>query len=292
MQWYSKRSVIALLVIPSLLLYTLYMIIPVIVTVYYSLTVYNGLGVPKWAGLKNYTSLLADRYFLISLKNTLIVFSMAVLLLIPLSFFLALLLNRSFRGSGFAKAMSFSPNIISPVLIGLMWVFILDPTTGLINSGLRALGLEHLCQVWIGGQTLTPFSVGLVFIWQKLGFHATVFLAGLKTVPNELYEACAIDGANGWQQLRYVTLPAISQTVLINLVLAITASFKVFEIVLQLTNGGPGHVSELLVTYMYSTTFISARFGYGMSIAIVGFVLSVLLSFGIKRPIERTVEAS
>ena len=287
MYWFSKRWIKIVMIVPTMLLFLAYMVIPIGVSIYYSFTNFNGLGKPKWIGLTHYQALLRDADFLLSLKNSMIVFIMGVFLLLPLAFFLSLLLNRTFKGNTLAKGMAFAPNIVAPILIGLMWVFILDPKMGLLNAFLRAIGLENWQQEWIGGMKMTPYMVGIVFIWQKLGFHATIFLSGLKMVPGDVYEAAQVDGANKWQVMAKITLPMIRQTILINLVLAITASFKVFELVLQLTGGGPAHVSELMVTYMYYNTFTSARFGYGMAIAVVAFLLSAVMSFTCMRLVNR-----
>lgn len=290
MYWFSKRWIKVVMIVPTLLIFSAYMVIPIGVSLYYSFTDFNGLGKARWVGLANYQALLGDADFLISLKNSMIVFIMAVCVLLPLSFFLSLLFNRAFKGNTFVKGIAFAPNIVAPVLIGLMWVFILDPKTGLLNALLRAIGLEYWQQEWIGGQALTPYMVGIVFIWQKLGFHATIFLSGLKMIPGEIYEAAWVDGANKWQAMTRITLPLIRQTILINIVLAITASFKVFELVLQLTGGGPAHVSELMVTYMYYNTFTSARFGYGMSIAVIAFLLSAVMSFACMQIVNKESE--
>ena len=222
-------------------------------------------------------ALFSDKIFYIALKNTGLVLAMSLLLIVPCSFGLSLLFARKMRGGKLVKAFCFSPNIISPILIGLIWVFILDPKIGLINAFLRYIGVSAQPE-WIGGKTLTPYCVGAIFLWQTLGYNATIFLAGIKMVPQELYEASEIDGAGKVQQLIYITFPMIRQTIIIVMLLVITGCFKIFEIVYQLTGGGPNHMSDLLVTYMYYSTFTSSRYGYGMSIASVTFLISALFA--------------
>jgi raffinose/stachyose/melibiose transport system permease protein len=263
---------------PTLVIYLTYIILPVIVSFYYSLTEYSGIGAAKFVGLKNYTVLWEDPLFWISLKNTLIVLVVAVLLLLPGSFLLALLLNTKLKGSHAVKASNFAPSIVAPILVGLIWVFILDPQMGLVNVFLRNLGMEQLALQWIGGASLTPYSVGVVFTWQMIGFNATIFLAGLKMIPRDVYESSSIDGAGKWQQLFLITIPMMNETVKINVVLIITGVFKIFETVFLLTNGGPNHLSEVMVTYMYNVTFTSGEYGYGMSIAVVTFLLTMIFS--------------
>lgn len=265
------------MIAPAVILFLLYIIIPVFMAFYYGFTNFTGIGKPEFLGLRNYITLFSDKIFYIALKNTGLVLAMSLLLIVPCSFGLSLLFARKMRGGKLVKAFCFSSNIISPILIGLIWVFILDPKIGLINAFLRYIGVSVQPE-WIGGKTLTPYCVGAIFLWQTLGYNATIFLAGIKMVPQELYEASEIDGAGKMQQLIYITFPMIRQTIIIVMLLVITGCFKIFEIVYQLTGGGPNHMSDLLVTYMYYSTFTSSRYGYGMSIASVTFLISALFA--------------
>ena len=277
MHWFSTKKTKILMIAPAVILFLLYIIIPVFMAFYYGFTNFTGIGKPEFLGLRNYITLFSDKIFYIALKNTGLVLAMSLLLIVPCSFGLSLLFARKMRGGKLVKAFCFSPNIISPILLGLIWVFILDPKIGLINAFLRYIGVSVQPE-WIGGKTLTPYCVGAIFLWQTLGYNATIFLAGIKMVPQELYEASEIDGAGKMQQLIYITFPMIRQTIIIVMLLVITGCFKIFEIVYQLTGGGPNHMSDLLVTYMYYSTFTSSRYGYGMSIASVTFLISALFA--------------
>lgn len=277
MHWFSTKKTKILMIAPAVILFLLYIIIPVFMAFYYGFTNFTGIGKPEFLGLRNYITLFSDKIFYIALKNTGLVLAMSLLLIVPCSFGLSLLFARKMRGGKLVKAFCFSPNIISPILLGLIWVFILDPKIGLINAFLRYIGVSAQPE-WIGGKTLTPYCVGAIFLWQTLGYNATIFLAGIKMVPQELYEASEIDGAGKVQQLIYITFPMIRQTIIIVMLLVITGCFKIFEIVYQLTGGGPNHMSDLLVTYMYYSTFTSSRYGYGMSIASVTFLISALFA--------------
>lgn len=278
MIWLSKRRYILGMLLPTLLVYLVYIILPVIVSFYYSFTTYTGIGKAELVGIKNYVALWHDTLFWLSLKNTLIVLIVSITLLLPGAFLLALLLNVKIKSGNAIKALNFAPSIIAPILVGLIWVFILDPQMGLINVFAKSLGLNQLALQWIGGKTLTPYSVGIVFTWQMIGFLATIFLAGLKMIPRDIYESSSIDGAGKLQQLFSITIPMLNETIKINVVLIITGVFKIFETVLLLTNGGPNHLSEVLVTYMYNVTFTSGEYGYGMSIATVTFLLTMVFS--------------
>lgn len=277
MRWFSKKSTKAWMIMPTVLLLTVFVIVPVIMAFYYSFTNFTGIGQPKMTGLSNYRTLFKDPVFYVALKNTCIILGLSTIFIVLCSFGLALLLNRKAKGIKLMQSLCFVPNIISPILIGLIWVFILDPKIGLVNAVLRMLGSE-LQPAWIGGRVLTPYCVAFIFLWQTVGYNATIFVAGLRMVPEDLYEAAKIDGAGSWQRLVYITCPMIKQTIVIVMLLIVTGSIKIFEIVYQLTGGGPNHLSDTLVTYMYFSTFTSSKYGYGMSIASVTFLISAVFA--------------
>ena len=278
MHWLSKKSTKIIMIMPAVILFTVFFLAPIFISVYYSFTDFSGIGAAKFIGFKNYQVLLKDKFFFIALKNTFIILIGITIIILPLSFIVALLLEKPFRGSGVVQSMIFAPNVIAPILVGLIWLFILDPKMGMINAILRSIGLSDYQQQWIGGKTLTPYSVAFVYLWQVLGFYTTINMAGLRSIPADIYEAAEIDGANYFQRIRKITIPMMKNTIVINTILIITGGFKIFETVKQLTNGGPNHMSDVLVTYMYDTTFTSSRYGYGMAVATVSFVLCLIFS--------------
>jgi multiple sugar transport system permease protein/raffinose/stachyose/melibiose transport system permease protein len=267
------------MLVPTTVIYTIFIMFSIIIAGYYSFTKYSGIGKAYWLGFANYLRIFGDRYFVLALKNSLTVLIFSTLLLIVLGFFLASLFKMKLFGNGFSKACIFSPAIIAPIIVGIIWVFIFDPEIGAINALLRATGHGNLTQAWIGGDKLSPLSFALVFFWRQLGYFATIYLAGLNLIPEEIYESAAIDGAGVWRRMWYITIPLMKQTFTITILLAITEVFKIFEIVLQLTNGGPNHLSEVLVTYTYITTFKGGEYGYGMALAIIIFIIMFIFSF-------------
>ena len=278
MHWLSKKSTKIIMIMPAVILFTVFFLAPIFISVYYSFTDFSGIGAAKFIGFKNYQVLLKDKFFFIALKNTFIILIGITITILPLSFIVALLLEKPFRGSGVVQSMIFAPNVIAPILVGLIWLFILDPKMGMINAIFRSIGLSDYQQQWIGGKTLTPYSVAFVYLWQVLGFYTTINMAGLRSIPADIYEAAEIDGANYFQRIRKITIPMMKNTIVINTILIITGGFKIFETVKQLTNGGPNHMSDVLVTYMYDTPFTSSRYGYGMAVATVSFVLCLIFS--------------
>lgn len=278
MHWLSKKRYKVGLMLPTLLVYSIFIILPIAIAVYYSFTKYSGIGKPRFTGLKNYIRLFQDELFWVSFKNTMIMFVLAFVLLLTLSFLIALLLNNKLRAVDFSKALIFSPAIIAPIIVGIIWVYILDPNIGIINNVLDAIGADAFKQKWIGGETLSPYSIAIIYFWQQLGYLVTIFIAGLKMIPGDILEAVKIDGANAIQEIRYVTIPMMRTTISTVAVLIITGVFKIFEIVQQTTGGGPNHLSETLVTYSYSQTFSSGDYGYGMSLATVTFLISLIIT--------------
>lgn len=278
MHWLSKKRYKICLVVPTLLVYMMFIILPIGMAIGYSFTKYSGIGQAKFNGITNYIRLFKDHLFWISLKNTMIMFVLAFFLLLTISFLIALLLNNKLKAVDFSKALIFSPAIIAPIIVGIIWVYILDPNIGIINSVLDAIGASALKHKWIGGSVLSPYSIAVIYFWQQLGYLVTVFIAGLKMIPEEVMEAVKIDGASFWQKTWYVTIPMMKSTISTVSVLIITGVFKIFEIVQQTTGGGPNHLSETLVTYSYSMTFSSGDYGYGMSLATFTFVLSLVIT--------------
>ena len=279
MYWLSTKKAKIIMLLPTLMIYAVFIIIPVFIGCYYSFTDYSGLGKASFVGIKNYVAMFHDKLFLIALKNTFLVLLFSVIFLIVGSFMAALLMNKNFHGNAFFKMVIFAPYVIAPIIIGIIWGYILNPNYGLVNSVLHKIGLDMLAIEWIGGTKWSPLSLAIVFTWQVLGFHGTIFLSGIKAIPGDIYEACDIDGANLLQRLFYVTIPMLKETFIINIVLAVTGVFKIYELVYQMTGGGPTHQSELLTSYMYFTVFTSRRYGYGMAIAVAILLLSILGSF-------------
>ena len=163
MHWLSKKKYKICLMIPTLLVYSIFIMLPIVVAVGYSFTKYSGIGQARFIGLKNYVRLFQDEIFWISLKNTMVMFILAFVLLLTLSFQIALLLNKRLKGVDFSKALIFSPAIIAPIIVGIIWVYFLDPNIGIINNVLDAIGAGNLKQKWIGGDTLSPYSIAIIY---------------------------------------------------------------------------------------------------------------------------------
>ena len=274
MAYFKQRKWLYLLALPAVLFFMMYIIIPFFISLYYSFTNYQGFGAAKWIGLKNYQNLWKSRLFWRSLKNTAETTLTVLVFLVPIAFVIALLLHSVKGLSNFYKTFLFAPVIISSVISGIAWVFILEPGSGLINTLLRKIGLGALTQQWIGGLVLTPYSVALVYIWQQAGYIATILLAALKQIPSELYEAARIDGANRMQIVFHLEIPMVRESFFIVYVLSLTGALKVFDTVRMLTDGGPNRMSESLLTFMYNTTYVDGVVCMGNAISVIIFLIT------------------
>ena len=274
------RRVFFILVAPITIFYLTFIFVPLLVSFSYSLTNYRGIGTPGFIGLRNYSALFIDRNFYISLRNTLIVTAVSTLIAIPLSFLCANFIHRgrgSVKGEVY-KVILFAPNTIGGIIVGLMWIFVLDPSTGLINLVLRKAGLDFLALEWIGGMVLTPYSAGVISSWSVVGFFVVIWMAGLKAIPYEIYESSYIDGATSVQQMFYLTIPLVKESFITLFILGVTGGLKVFETVYMLTGGGPVHYSETMVSYMYTTSFQSFRQGYASAMGVIEFLVAILIT--------------
>lgn len=269
------------LVIP-LLFYICFFLSPSLLGVGYSFTDWSSRSAidgTHFVGLKNYIEIFtSDTDYASGILHTLMFTVVSnIVKLIP-ALLLAVMLQEGLRGKGIYRTILYLPSILPFVIIGIVFKSIFNFDHGLLNTVLEALNLEFLQQKWLSDLDVVWKSIFGVVAWRGIGYCMTIFLAGLQTIPKSLYEAAKIDGANFWQRLRYITLPMLSGAVMINLVFGITYGLKVFDIVYVLTNGGPGHATEVLTTYsfqLYSTG------NYGMSTALNAILLLITAVIGI-----------
>jgi len=246
---------------------------------YYSFTGYRGIGSAVWNNFANYARLIKDQYFWTSVRNSLICAVSLFIFVIPLSFLYALWLRRQTTRNAVYKVIIFASYVIPGVLCALLWSFILKPSNGLMNSVFRAIGLGALAQPWIGATGIwSPVSFSLVCAWSSMGFYMSLWQAGLKSIPADVLEASTLDGCTGFQQISRIILPMLRDNVVSIFIFVLTAALKIYEVVYILTGGGPAHASETIVSYMYTTTFDSMLYGYGMTIAVAEFLFAMLVS--------------
>ncbi len=249
---------------------------PLIASLYYSFTYYPLLAEPSWVGLQNYaTAFFKDRIFWLSSWRTLLWAITTVPLGITGSFFAALLLNRTVPLKTVWRVCFFLPSLTPEIAAALLWMWILQPDIGVVNSTIRALFGVRGPQ-WMASPSWALPSLVLISLWTGIGsIRMLIFLAGLQGVPQELYDASMVDGVNWWQKIRHVTLPMISPTILLNLILGIIGSLQVFGLAFVTTAGGPAYATYFYGLHLYQTAFRSFDMGYGSALA--WFLFSVIL---------------
>lgn len=261
---------------PWLLGMILFNIIPIILAVYYSFTEYTVLQAPRWIGLGNYHEMfVVDELFWKSLYNTIYfsVFSVPISLILAL--FLAMLLNSRVPGQSFFRATFFLPSIVPVVAASVIWAWILHPEYGLVNDMLAKVGIPG--PPWLSSEVWSKPAFILMSLW-GIGPTAIIFLAGLQDVPQHLYEAAEIDGANLWQRIRHITLPLLTPTIFFNLVLGIIGAFQVFTQAYIVSAGGPLWSTLFYVLYLYNQGFQYFKMGYASALAVVLFVIILVLT--------------
>ena len=274
-----QRNKLAILIglIPALLIYLIFSIIPILISIYYSFMDWNGFGSMKFVGLQNFIDIAKDPIFWKSVKNNLFVVIASVFGQIPIALGLALLLNRKLKGAKIFRTIGFMPVVISTVVISLTWNMLLNSEFGFVNQLLKVIGLESWQQNWLGDPKLSMISVCVTIIWQFVGLYFIIFLAALQNVPAEVLEAAQIDGASGWKRTFFITIPMIWDTIILAVILCISGSLKTFDLIYVMTNGGPAHSTEVMAIYMYEKTFSSMKYGYGSAVSLYIFVFSLVL---------------
>lgn len=262
-------------VLPITIVYTICTFLPIMISLYYSGTNFSGFGSYDYVGLKNFKSAFTDRYFAISFRNTLIVALIMVILLVPISFLMALSIEKKSLKTGIYKTIYFLPYTLAGTVVGLIWKFILDPNIGLLNTILRSWGINTSKLEWIGGHYLSPVCFSIIAVWATCGFCMLLWLSGLRQIQSTMLEAAVIDGATRSQQVLRVILPNLRSTMQTVLIIVYTGAIKLFDYVYILTGGGPNHASETLVSYMYNITFKSRLYGYGSAIAVIELLVSI-----------------
>lgn len=266
-----------LFILPNFIFFFTFIVLPVLMGLVISFTDYNGFKQFNFVGLKNYIEMFRDEYFLVSLWHNLLYTLVTVPGTIVFALLLAILVNKGIRGSGIFKTMFFLPNISSMVAVGIVWAIIFNPTQGPLNSFLRSIGIDNP-PMWLSSTNTALWSVMLVAIWKQAGYYMIIILAGLQSIPNQLYEAASIDGANGVRKFFKITLPMLSPTMFMVIILSIINSFQVFDLINIMTEGGPGRSTNVLVYRIYQEGFQKLQFGYASAMAYFLFLIIMVIT--------------
>lgn len=263
--------------LPAILFVGIFLLYPVVYTIYVSFTKWDGLNPPTFIGLQNYLQMFQERVFGTSLLNTVVWVAATLLFPVLLGLLLAVFISR-IPLQGFYKAIFYLPYAISATSVAVIWTYMLAPD-GTINQLLRAAGLDTLARPWLMQPPWNTITMLIAFTWQTTGTNMILFLVGLQAIPTEPVEAAKLDGANSLQTFRHIILPLLRPITTVVVTISVVNSFKVFDLIWVMTLGGPYRSSETLAVTMYRESFISFRLGFGAAIA--NFLSLVVILFSI-----------
>ena len=259
---------------PYLLLFVVFLLLPAAVGVYASFTKWGIVGQPKWVGLKNYNKLFNSELFLDSLGNTLYFVILAAVPLIVLGFSLALLVHQNLRGRNIARAIVFLPHVVSVAAVGIIFQWILERSSGLLNYYLGELGVREPIN-WLGEPESAMPAIAITTIWWTVNGNMIIYLAGLQDIPADLYEAAKIDGAGRWQEVRYVTIPMLMPVNAFVIPLTVIACWRVFGQVFVMTRGGPQGATFTIAQFIYETAFTNFNMGLASAAGVILMVITL-----------------
>ncbi len=264
---------------PAFILFTLFIIVPTIASVYYSFTSWDGIS-PKveFIGLANYKEIFTSARFGNALKNTIVLTVIISVFENVIALGLALVVDNVRWFKNFFRSGFYIPVLISGIVSGFIWKTMYNYNFGTINYMLTSLGLENLKQDWLANPAYTIVSIAVVLIWKGAGYYMIIYLASLQNISTDIIEAAQIDGASAGQRFRYITIPLISGAFTINFTLSLINGLKVFDQINVMTDGGPGFTSETLVYLLYKAGFNEGRQGYGTAVGIMLLFIILVLN--------------
>ncbi|MBA3274170.1 MAG: sugar ABC transporter permease [Chloroflexia bacterium] len=268
-----------LFLFPAFVLYAVFMIYPFFQAIYLSLTDWNGAEpVKNFVGLENYRTLWSDSLLWDALRHNLIWVAIGTIGPLAVGFLLAVLLASRPKGFTLFRTAYFLPQVLSPVVIGLVWSWIYNPLFGVLNVGLDRIGLEGWSRGWLGDPQWALYAVLMASMWAEVGFVFVVFLAGLQNVNRDLIEAATLDGANAWRRFWDVTLPQMANVVTVVAALLLIGGFSAFDIIFVMTGGGPANATDVIATYAYTEAFTQNNVGYASALTLVMTVITLVAS--------------
>lgn len=263
--------------LPNIIGFLLFILVPVIASFFMSFTSWNGFGDIEFIGLDNYVQLLKDENFKISFLNSILFMVISVPVTLFLSVLIAVILNQGVRFVKVFRTAVFLPYVTATIAVAAVWQLIFNPTMGPINGMLMKLGIDQP-PGWLSSPSWALISVSIVYIWHSIGYYMVLFLAGLQSIPDYLYEAADLDGAGPISKFFKITLPMLSPVLFFTTIIGVINSFKVFDLIYVLTGGGPGRSTHVLVYDIYNSAFKQFECGYASAMAYVLFLLILLIS--------------
>ncbi|WP_127532578.1 carbohydrate ABC transporter permease [Paenibacillus kobensis] len=279
----------AAFIAPTLALYLLFFLYPVVQSLYYGFYQWDGITDKIYIGFDNFTRLLHDKVFIKSFWNNMYFLVFSLVINIPLVVLISILISKVNRLRSFYKSAVFVPVVISTSTVAILFGVLYNYESGMINQVLRSIGLDSWAQEWLSDPKLAMLSILIANAWQNIGFFIVLCLAAILNIPREIVEAANIDGATSWRETRLITLPLIRPVMFVMLLLSVSGTMKVLDIVQIMTNGGPFQSTEVMSTYMLKVGFRSMELGYGSAIGVAMFII-ILVMTGILQLISRRRE--
>jgi raffinose/stachyose/melibiose transport system permease protein len=271
---------------PAILLFTLFVALPMGTAGWYGFFNWNGYGAPtKFVGLRNFVDLFQNPAFHTALGNNLLVILASLAVQLPLALAMAVLLADRVRGTTTFRLIFFLPYILAEVAAGLIWRFVYDGDYGLIAKIWQAFGAES--PYVLSDPDLAMYAILIVVIWKYFGFHMILYIAGLQQIDRNLYEAARIDGASRWQIFSRITVPLLGPTIRLSVFFAILGSIQLFDLIMPLTKGGPSDATQTMVSFLYNYGVTRMEIGFGSAVGVVMFLICVVFAFGYKRALMR-----
>ncbi len=279
----KKYQLIVPFLIPSVLLYVLFVLYPYGRSMYISLTQWRGLArEPVFIGLENFQRMYGDSNFWNALGNNAFYIVVLPIFTLGLAIFFAFIFTQGVPLSKFYRITYFFPQVMSVVAIGVLWSFVYHPTIGILTSVLEMIGIAEP-PVWLGNPDTVLPAVAGVTVWHQVGFYMILFLAAMESIPMAYYEAAMLDGANRWHLFWQITLPMIRDTLQTGIIFMMINATNMFAITQTMTEGGPSRSSEVLSTFLYNEAFINSNFGYGTAVAVTLFFITLFISVVLSR---------
>ena len=283
----GRLTVVVLFLPPALLLFSLFVVMPVIEAGWYSVFNWNGYGVPtRWVGLQNYVQVFQTRAFLLALRNNGLIIVVSLLVQLPLALSLAIALAKKFRGAVALRMLFFLPYVLAEIAAGLIFSFVYDGDYGLVAAIWRAFGSDNP-PVLLASTDTAMLAILVVVVWKYFGFHMMLFIAGLQGLDTAQVEAAQLDGASRAQVIRHIVLPSLYPTIRLSIFFAIVGSLQLFDVVMPLTAGGPADSSQTMVTFLYTFGFTRMRVGFGSAVGVILFLICATFAFTYQRFVLR-----
>lgn len=283
-RYMERKSLVPLLLFlpPALILFTLFVVLPMVDAATFSFFNWNGYGpITDFVGFDNYADVLKHRNFGTAVRNSLIVVAVSLLIQLPLAMWCAIALAERALSINVMRTLFFLPFMLAEVAAGLIWKFVYDGNYGLLPAIGNAIGVEM--PFVLGDKTWVIPAIMLVITWKYFGFHMMIYIAGLQSIPSEVIEAARLDGVKRWQIVRHIKLPMIRSAIVISVFFAVTGALQLFDLIIPLSNGGPSHSSHTIVTFLYQFGILRMKLGFGGAVSVLLFIACVVVALAYRR---------